>query len=193
LDNEINKLKENIATLEEVYPESSKLATLKKKLAALEAKSGATTFEDEDIFETDMTDEELAEVATGFSNRPVAGEYAAVLGKPDREYSEAAIKIPFTILEKGQWEGFTGDAFYPGKSKAAAFSIKNICESAGVKSQVNPRSRKAFYPISQLEGKKLTVVYKDRTSMFVGNDNVEREVTKAKVAHAKPYYDKPRA
>lgn len=187
---EIEKLEKKIATLEDVDPDSPKLKKLKEELKELKSEGG-TIVAGDDAFELDLTEDELAEVATGFSNRPVAGDYTAVIGSVDRDYSEKAMKIPFTIVEEGPWKGFDGDAFYPSKSAAAAFSIKNICKSAGVKEGVNPKTKKVFYPLGSLEGRKITVVYKDETSEFTGNDGIARMVTKAKVKHAKPFYEKP--
>lgn len=187
---EIEKLEKNIATLEEVDEDSPKLAKMRAKLKELKAEGGASAPSSDDL-ELDMTEDEYADVATGFSNRPVAGDYAAEIGTPELNYSEKAMKIPFTIIETGPWKGFDGDAFYPSKSSTAAFSIKNIIKSAGLREGINPKTKKVFLPISQLPGRKITVVYKDETSEFTGNDGITRMVTKAKVKHAKPFYEKP--
>ena len=179
-------------TAEEVDPESEELKEYKAEFERRKKKT-ASVMSAEDVFETDMDEEELAEVKTGFSNRPAVGEYGAILGKPDKNYRDTSMKIPFTIIEEGQWKGFDQDAFYPGKSTGAAFSIKNICVSAGVEPQKNPKTGRMFWPIAELEGKKIIVVYKERPGKpWVGNDGLEREGTpQSKVAHAKPYYEKP--
>ena len=187
---EVEKLEKKIATLEDVDPDSPKLKKLKEELKELKSSSDSTTPGEDDL-ELDMTEDEYADIATGFSNRPVAGDYAAVIGTVDKEYSEKAMKVPFTIVEEGPWKGFDQDAFYPSRSKDAAFSIKNIVKSAGLKEQINPKTKKVFLPISQLPGRKIIAVYKDETSEFTGNDGISRMVTKAKVKHAKPFYEKP--
>jgi len=193
LANKIEKLKKDIATLEDVDPDSPKLKKMKTELKELEAEGGVST-PGEDVFDLGVSEEELADVKSGFSNRPVEGEYAAVIGVVDREYSEKSMKIPITITAEGPWKGLE-DAFYPSRSKEALFSIKNICESAGIKAQVNPKTKKMFYPLSQLEGRKIMAVYKLKLTpgTWTGNDGIERENTpQVKLAHAKPFYEKPK-
>ena len=186
------KLKKMISTLEDIDPDSEELKEYRAELGR-RSKKVVPEMSAEGIFETDMDEEELAGVKTGFSNRPTVGEYSAILGKPDKNYSDSAIKVPFTIIEDGQWKGFGEDAFYPGKSKEAAFSMKNICVSAHIEPQKNPKTGRMFWPIAELEGRKIIVVYKERPGKpWVGNDGIEREGTpQSKVAHAKPYYEKP--
>jgi len=181
----IEKLQKLSSALEEADPEGEELKQYKAEIARRTGKP-AKQAPGSDAFELDMTPDELADIPTGFSDRPVAGEYPAEIGIPDLDYSPNATKIPFTIID-GVWKGFDADAFYPGKSAAAAFSIKNICEAADIKAQVNPKTGKAFYPLMQLAGKTIIVVYKDDKGTFVGNDGIEREFTRAKVKHAKPY------
>lgn len=188
MEDQISKLKKKIESLEEADPDSIKLKEYKSELKQL-TKSRPPA--GDDAFELDMSPEELDAVPTGFSNRPVAGEYVAEIGYPEKDYSAKAAKVPFTIIEGG-WKGFDKDAFYPSKTPGAEFSIKNICESAGVLQQVNPKTGKAFYPLSELAGKVFVVIYKDETSSFVGNDGIEREVTRAKVKKAKPYRAQPK-
>lgn len=197
MPDELKELNEKIAQFESLLEkgeeEPPKLKKLKTQRDVLLAKSGSSA-PGEDAFDLGVDEEELAEVKSGFSNRPSVGEYAAEIGIPEINYSVTAMKIPVTITEEGQFKGFDGDAFYPGKSKDALFSIKNICESAGVKAQKNPKTDKMFYPIMQLAGKKITAVYKLKAGKpWVGNDGLEREgIPQSKLAHAKPYYEKPK-
>lgn len=184
------KLKKLIDTLEDADPESEELEGLK---AELKRRKKAMELSDTDVLETGMDEDELAAVASGISKRPVPGEYAAIIGKPEKDYSEKAIKIPITIIEEGNWKGYEGDAFYPSKNPAAMFGLKNIHEAAGVPAQKNPKTGKMFWPISLLEGKKIMAVYELKVTpgSWVGNDGVERENTaQSKLARAKPYHTK---
>ena len=186
------KLRKLMDTAEEVDPESEELKEYKTEFERRKKKTVSEMSAD-DVLETDMDEDELAAVASGFSKRPIPGDYVAILGKPNKDYTEKSIKVPFTIIEEGNWKGYDKDAFYPSKSRDAQFSIKNIHESAGVPAQKNPKTDKMFWPIALLEGKKVLVVYELKVTpgSWIGNDGVERENTpQSKVVRAKPYHEK---
>lgn len=182
------KLGKLLATAEEVDPDSDEVKEYKAEVER--RKKSVSKLSEDDVLETGMDEDELATVASGISKRPVPGDYAAVIGKPEKNYSEKAVKVPITIIEEGSWKG-NEDAFYP--SKTAMFSLKNIHESAGVPAQKNPKTGKMFWPIALLEGKRIMAVYEMKVTLgsWIGNDGVERENTpQSKLVRAKPYHAK---
>jgi hypothetical protein len=192
---EIKKQKEKIANLEEVLEgeETPKLKREKAKLKEM-IEEGKSTEIGEDSIDLGMTQEEFNEVGTGFSKRPVEGEYVAIIGIPVKDYSEASHKIPVIIEEEGAWKGLE-DALYP--SKTAGFSLKNVYSAASIKPQENPKTKKLFYPaLSVLEGRKVMAVYKlvpSKEPTWIGNDGMERpSQPQSKLVHLKPFYEKPK-
>ncbi len=182
------KLGKLLSTAEEVDPDSEDTKEFRAEVER--RKKSASKLSDEDVLDTGMDEDELAAVASGISKRPAPGDYAAKIGKPEKDYSEKAAKVPIVIIEKGPWEGHE-DAFYP--SKTAMFSLKNIHESAGVPAQKSPKTGKMFWPIALLEGKLITAVYEMKVTAgsWIGNDGVERENTpQSKLVRAKPYHAK---
>lgn len=182
------KLGKLLATAEEVDPDSDEVREYEAELER--RKKSISKLSEDDILETGMDEDELATIASGISKRPIPGDYVAIIGKPDKDYSEKAVKVPITIIEDGPWKGHE-DAFYP--SKTAMFSLKNIHESAGVFAQKNPKTGKMFWPIVLLEGKKIMAVYEMKliAGSWVGNDGIEREnQPQSKLIKAKPYRTK---
>lgn len=192
----ISELNRKIDTLEELQDEgeedSPKLKKLKDERNALLAQASPTML-GEDAIDLGMTQDEFNQVGTGFSKRPVEGEYTAIIGKPVKDYSGLSHKIPVIIIEDGLWKGLE-DALYP--SKTAGFSLKNVYSAAGIKPQEDSKTKKLFYPaLPILEGRKVMAVYKlvpPKEPTWIGNDNIERpSQPQSKLAHLKPFYEKP--
>ena len=146
----------------------------------------------EGVFDTGLTKEEYAGAGAGVSKRPPAGDHEAEMQMP-ADYSAKAYKFPFVITEKGSWEGYAEDAFYPTKApfKSAdgrVFSpIKNLAVACGVEEKVV--KGKVVFDLADFAGKKFDAVYVDEPYEFERDDQIFRG-TQSKVKRAKPLSEK---
>ena len=163
----VEQLKSEIETLEPMEGTAGLVTEKRAELAKLEGsavptakKKGDKGMEEEgkNLFDLDVTPEELDEVNDGLPKRPPVGNYAAEWQKAKGDYSTKAAKMPFIITEKGRFEDFE-DAFYPAFS--APFSIKNLAIATGVEPRANPKTGKAQYDLDDFMGKPFIARYEE--------------------------------
>jgi len=204
-EEQVKELQDKIRTLSSLGPAEQELAAkyqieLEALLAEAPAPTKTTgkevkvkTMGDEQIFDTGLTPEDYQGAGTGISKRPSPGDHEAEMGLPE-DYSQKAYKFPFTIVEKGPWAGFDGDAFYPTKqpfkdaSTGRVFApIKNLALACGVEEKVV--NGKVTFNLADFAGKRFLAVYVEEPYEF----ETERGTfsgTQSKVKRAKPMGEK---
>lgn len=198
-EEEAKQLREEIKTLRGMSGEreqelaSEKERELEALLAEAPPRKGGPMAEE---FDTGMTLEDWDSTGAGVAKRPPVGDHEAEMGMPE-DYSEKSFRFPFTITEKGAWQGYSEDAFYPGKrpwkdekTGRMFFPLKNLCLACGVEPKVVDGKIKLDTTwLAQFAGKKFIAVYSEE-AYKLETDRGVFEGIQSKVKSAKPLSEK---
>ena len=152
-EDQISKLKEKIAALENADPSSSKLKGYKEELKKLTGKSGGTATAG--IYTIPGASEEDYEAA-GSSKFAQAGLHLSEFGMPYEKTPGLSLAFPFTIIA-GADKGKESEIF-AGLGKSALWKLKEILTALGVET-IKTKGGGIGFDFADVAGKQAQVLW----------------------------------